>query len=68
VQSWRVSSAPYIVELEWLAYSYDNVGNVTALTDHWNSSESWTNVQYDHRDRLTQATRGGTTFTFSYNE
>ena len=63
----RIPYFPCVTELPWFTYTYDNVGNVTTIIDQWNSSESWNDIQYDHRNRLVQATRGNATFTFAYD-
>jgi RHS repeat-associated protein len=49
------------------SYSYDNGGNVTAITDNKASTNNQS-YAYDHRDRLTSWTLNGTTQTYAYNE
>jgi RHS repeat-associated protein len=48
------------------SYGYDNVGNVTAITDNKSASNNQT-FGYDHRDRLTSWTLNGVTQTYAYN-
>ena len=54
--------------LQDLAYQYDNVGNITSITDSIQSNRSQT-FSYDHLDRLTQAYSSAYgTITYSYNQ
>jgi YD repeat-containing protein len=48
------------------SYSYDNGGNVTAITDNKASTNSQA-YSYDHRDRLTSWTLNGTTQNYAYD-
>jgi len=48
-------------------YSYDNAGNVTAVTDNKNTANNET-FGYDERDRLTSATYAGSAHAYSYNQ
>jgi RHS repeat-associated protein len=66
--------APPDVQAETLQnvnYTYDNVGNIEALTDPVNGSQQFI---YDHLDRLTQATGpygvngANTSFTYEYDQ
>ena len=53
--------------LQDIAYQYDNVGNITNITDIILSSRSQT-FSYDHLDRLTQAQSNAYgTITYQYN-
>src|SRR5262249_27358317 len=48
------------------AYSYDNVGNVTSITDKLNAANN-ESFGYDHRNRLTSWTLGGATQSYGYD-
>jgi RHS repeat-associated protein/uncharacterized repeat protein (TIGR01451 family) len=47
-------------------YAYDNIGNITGITDHRDATNNQT-YTYDHQDRLTSWTRNGVTQTYTYN-
>jgi RHS repeat-associated protein len=49
-----------------LSYQYDDAQRITGMTDLDNSALNWT-YGYDALDRLTSATRGGTTLAWTYD-
>jgi hypothetical protein len=48
------------------SYSYDNAGNVSAITDNKNAANN-ASFAYDHRDRLASATYAGSGHAYSYS-